>query len=84
MQNLGAGLIAVTAIAGVNPVAVAQQEDKKAVEVLAAARRAIGGRKLESLTSLSVQAAMQRNAGNFQMNSDLELFVELPGQVHAV
>jgi len=77
MQNLAAGLIALTAIAGVYPAAVAQ-EDKKAVEVLAGARRAIGGKKLDSLKTLSVQAAMQRNAGNFQMNSDLELFVELP------
>jgi hypothetical protein len=77
MQNLAAGLIALTAIAGVYPAAVAQ-EDKKAVEVLAGARKAIGGKKLDSLKSLSVQAAMQRNAGNFQMSSDLELFVELP------
>jgi hypothetical protein len=77
MQNLAAGLIALTAIAGIHP-AVAQQEDKKAVEVLAALRKAIGGKKIDSLKSLSVQAAMQRNAGNFQMNSDLELFVELP------
>ena len=78
IQNLAVGLIALTAIAGVHPAAVAQQEDKKAVEVLAAARKAIGGKKLELLKSLSVQATMQRNAGNFQMNSDLELFVELP------
>jgi len=77
MQSLGAGLIALTAIAGIHPAAVAQ-EDKKADEVLAATRKAIGGKKLESLKSLSVQAATQRNAGNFQMTSDLELFVELP------
>ncbi len=77
MQNLAARLIALTAIAGVYPAAIAQ-EDKKAVEVLAGARKAIGGKKLDSLKTLSVQAAMQRNAGNFQMNSDLELFLELP------
>ena len=77
IQNLAAGLIALTAIAGVYPAAVAQ-EDKKAVEVLAGARKAIGGKTLDSLKTLSVQAAMQRNAGNFQMNSDLELLVELP------
>jgi hypothetical protein len=75
--NLAIGLIALTAIAGIHPAAVAQ-EDKKAVDVLAGARKAIGGKKIESLKSLSVQAAMQRNAGSFQMNSDLELFVELP------
>ena len=77
MQNLAVGLIALTAIAGVHPEAVAQ-EDKKAAEVLAAARKAIGGKKLDSLKSLSIQAAVQRNAGNFQMNNDLELLVELP------
>ena len=77
MQNLAVGLIALTAIAGVYPPAVAQ-EDRKAVDVLTASRKAIGGRKLDSLKSLSVQAGMQRNVGNFQMNSDLELFVELP------
>jgi len=77
MQSLAAGLIALTATVGVYPAAVAQ-EDKKAAEVLAAARKAIGGKKLDSLTSLSIQAAMQRNAGNFQMTSDVELLVELP------
>jgi hypothetical protein len=77
IQNLAVGLIALTAIAGVHAAAVAPQEDK-AVEVLAATRKAIGGKKIDSLKSLSVQAAMQRNTGNFQMNSDLELFVELP------
>jgi hypothetical protein len=77
MQNLGVGLIALAAVASTRPAAVAQ-EDKKAVEVLASARKAIGGKKIESLKSLSVQAALQRNAGNFQMNSDLELLVELP------
>ena len=39
MQNVAAGVIALTAIAGVHPAAVAQQEDKKAVEVIAAARK---------------------------------------------
>ena len=70
IQNLAIGLIAFTAIAGVSPSAVAQ-EDKKAVDVIAASRKAIGGKKIDSLKSLSLQAALQRNAGNFQMNSDL-------------
>jgi hypothetical protein len=77
MLNFAAGLIALTAIAGINRAALAQ-EDKKAVDVLAASRKAIGGKQLDSLKSLSLQAALQRNAGNFQMNSDLELLVELP------
>ena len=52
-------------------------QDAKAAEVLAGTRKAIG-KKLETLTSLSVQAATQRNIGNFQMTSDLELLVDLP------
>jgi hypothetical protein len=53
-------------------------QDAKATEVLATARKAIGGKKLDRLTSLSVQAAAQRNVGNFQMTSDLELLLGLP------
>ena len=53
-------------------------QDGKATEVLAGARKAIGGKKLDGLTSLSVQAAAQRNVGNFQMTSDLELLLNLP------
>jgi hypothetical protein len=52
-------------------------QDAKAAEVLAGTRKAIG-KKLETLTSLSVQAATQRNLGNFQMTSDLELLIDLP------
>jgi hypothetical protein len=53
-------------------------QDAKATEVLAGARKAIGGKKLDGLTSLSVQAAAQRNVGNFQMTSDLELLLGFP------
>jgi hypothetical protein len=53
-------------------------QDAKATEVLAGARKAIGGKKLDGLTSLSVQAVAQRNVGNFQMTSDLELLLNLP------
>lgn len=53
-------------------------QDPKATEVLAAARKEIGGKKLETLHSLSVQASAQRNVGNFQLTSDLELLVDLP------
>ncbi len=58
--------------------AAAQQDDKKALEVIANARKAIGGKKLDSIKSLSVQGAAQRNVGNFQMNGDLELLIDLP------
>lgn len=53
-------------------------QDAKATEVLASARKAIGGKKLDALTSLSVQAAAQRNIGNFRVTSDLELLLNLP------
>lgn len=53
-------------------------QDAKASEVLASARKAIGGKKLDTLTSFSVQAAAQRNVGNFQITSDLELLLNLP------
>jgi hypothetical protein len=59
------------------PVTYAGQ-DTKATEVLATTRKEIGGKKLDSLKSLSVQASAQRNVGDFQLTSDLELLVDLP------
>jgi hypothetical protein len=53
-------------------------QEAKATEVLGGARKAIGGKKLDGLTSFSVQARTQRNIGNFQMTSDLELLLGLP------
>lgn len=73
---LRASSLAAVIVVGLSGNAAAQ--DAKAVDVLAGTRRAIGGKKLDALTSLSVQAATQRNVGNFQMTSDLELLVDLP------
>lgn len=56
----------------------AAQQDTKAADVIAGTRKAIGGKKLETLRSLSVQAAAQRNVGSFQLTSDLELLVDMP------
>jgi hypothetical protein len=56
----------------------AAAQDAKATEILAGARKAIGGKKLDAMTSLSVEGAAQRNVGNFQMTSNLELLVGLP------
>jgi hypothetical protein len=50
----------------------------KAAGVLAAAREAIGGGKLASLQTLSVQARMARNMGERQMTSELQILVETP------
>lgn len=68
-------LVAVVVV-GVSGNAAAQ--DTKAAEVLAATRKAIGGKKIDALASLSVHAATQRNVGNFQLTSDLELLLDLP------
>lgn len=57
--------------------ATAAAEDAKAAEVLAAARKAIGG-KAASLDTLAVEAALQRNVGSVQMSSDVEILVDLP------
>ncbi len=50
----------------------------RAAEVLAAARQAIGGRQLEELKTLAVDASMRRNAGAMQTAADVELLIELP------
>ena len=69
--------IVIATVLATTPIAYGGQ-DAKATEVLAAARKEIGGKKLDSLKSLSVQAAAQRNVGDFQLTSDLELLIDLP------
>jgi hypothetical protein len=55
-----------------------QARGDKTAEVLTGARKAIGDKKLDSLKSLSVNATLQRNVGNMQINSEVELLFELP------
>lgn len=74
IQHFGAAAIAAVISAGA--VAGATRDDR-ASEILASARQAIGS-KVATLTSLSVQAAVQRNVGDFQTNSELELLLDLP------
>jgi len=50
----------------------------KATEAIAAARKAIGDKKLDALKTLSVEASMQRNVNTMQMTSDIEILLELP------
>ncbi len=52
--------------------------EDKAAEVLTAARKAIGGKKLDTLKTLSLDAALQRNMNNVQLNADVEILLELP------
>jgi hypothetical protein len=58
-------------------VAARAADDDKALEVLAAARKAIG-KKIQSLETLSLEAGVQRNIGDMQMNSDTEILLSLP------
>ena len=52
--------------------------DDKAAEILAAARKAIGQPAIDALKSLTVQASVQRNSGNVQIQSESELWLEMP------
>jgi hypothetical protein len=67
-----------TVIAFAQPVAFIAQEAGKAAEILAAARKAIGDRKLDALKTFSVQSALQRNVQTMQLNSDVEILLDLP------
>ena len=53
-------------------------EDGKAAEVMAAARKAIGDRKLDGVKTLTVEAQVQRNMGAMQMTTETEILLELP------
>src|SRR5688500_18130189 len=53
-------------------------EDGKAAEVMAAARKAIGDKKLDGVKTLTVEAQVQRNVGAMQMTTETEILLELP------
>ena len=67
--------VALLLMAGAAP---AYSQDAKAAEVLAKTRKALGDKKLDALKTLSAQATMNRNIGNMQASSEVELFVEMP------
>jgi hypothetical protein len=69
---------AAAAIAFAQPVAYVAQEAGKAAEILALARKAIGGGKLDSLKTFSVQSEVKRNVGGMQFNADVEICLEMP------
>jgi hypothetical protein len=69
------GLIALSLTLGTQ---TPPQGATKAAEVLAATRKAIGQKTIESLKTFSAEARMQRNVGQFQMNTDVEMLLELP------
>jgi hypothetical protein len=70
------GLLALGLAAGGHTTTTADAD--KTAEILGGTRKAIGDKKLDTLKSLSVNATLQRNVGNMQINSDVELMVELP------
>jgi hypothetical protein len=67
-----------TVIAFAQPVAFIAQEAGKAAEILAAARKAIGDKKLDTLKTFSMQSALQRNVQTMQLSSDVEIVLDLP------
>jgi hypothetical protein len=56
----------------------ADGQDAKAAEILAQTRKALGGKKLYSLKTVSLEAAMARNVNNMQMSSNVEMHIEMP------
>ena len=50
----------------------------KAADILALARKAIGGGKIDALKTVSVQSSVRRNVGSMQLNSDVEIYLDLP------
>ena len=58
--------------------APAQAQDAKAAEILAQTRKALGGKKLDALKAVSIDADMARNVNNMQMASKVEMHVEMP------
>src|SRR2546423_1847316 len=73
-----ASIILAAVIAFARPVAFIAREAGKAAEILAATRKAIGDKNLETLKTFSVQSALQRNVQTMQLNSDVEIVIELP------
>ena len=69
---------AAAAIAFAQPVIYVAQEANKAAQIIAAARKAIGDKKLDALKTFSVEAGLQRNLANTQINSDVEIVLDLP------
>jgi hypothetical protein len=69
---------AAAAIAFAQPVAFIAQEAGKAAEIIALARKAIGEKKLDALKTFSVQSSLQRNVADRQINSEVEIVLDLP------
>ena len=71
-------VMAAAAIAFAQPVAYVAQEVHKAADIIAATRKAIGGGRLDTLKTFSVDASVERNLSNMRMTSDVEIILDLP------
>jgi hypothetical protein len=77
MRILTAAFVALV-VALVAATQLSAQGADRAAAVIDSARKAIGGKKLDELRSLSVEAVVQRNAASMQVTSDVEILLELP------
>ena len=57
---------------------MAAAQDAKAAAVLAKTRQALGGAKLDAIRTLIVEASTERNLGQMQLASDVEIALEMP------
>lgn len=67
-----------TAIVAAAPMAQPARAQDKAAEVLAKMRQTVGGGKLDSLKTFSLEAKSARNMGERQLVTDIELYLDLP------
>jgi hypothetical protein len=65
-------------VAAATAPALEAQADQKAAEILANARKAIGNKKLDSLSTFSLEGMIQRNIGERQLSTDVEVLLGLP------
>lgn len=63
---------------GAASVAPAPTQDAKAAEIMAQTRKVLGGKKLDALKAVSIEASMARNVNNMQMSSTIEMHIEMP------
>jgi hypothetical protein len=83
MRTVVAATLLLAALVSGARTASAQQESEeaKATAVLADARKAVGGEdKLASVKKLQITGTTRRANGNFNLEGDTEIFLELPGK----
>lgn len=74
-------LLAGFAVTEILPGALAQDPKTKAIEILAKARAAIGGKKVDSITGLSVIAGYRRMMSGREMSGEVQIDLQLPDRI---